>query len=95
MKTLDIATATGSLARFTKALHHEAVLVTERGKPLAALVPIENADLETATLSTHPQFLALIERARRGHKRKGGITTKEMRRRLGLMPAPRKSHRDP
>ena len=30
----------------------------------AALVSVENANLETITLSTHPQFIALIERSR-------------------------------
>ncbi len=34
------------------------------GKHVAEVVPIQNADLETLTLSTHPQFLALIERSR-------------------------------
>jgi len=54
------------------------------GKPVAAVVPIENADLETVTLSTHPQFLALIERSRSRQKAEGGISSAEMRRRLGV-----------
>lgn len=49
---------------------------------VAALVPIENTDLETATLSTHPRFLALIERSRSRQKAEGGISSAEMRRRL-------------
>ena len=48
---------------------------------------IQNADLETVTLSTHPQFLALIERARARQKSKGGVSSAEMRRRLGLKRA--------
>ncbi len=38
------------------------VVLTVRGKPVASPVPIENADLETVSLGTHPQLLALIER---------------------------------
>lgn len=58
--------------------------MTEDGKPLAALVSIENADWETIRLSTHPQFIALIERSRARQKAEGGIPSAEMRRRLGL-----------
>lgn len=49
--------------------------------------PIENADVETVTLSTHPQFLSLIERSRARQNAEGGISSDEMRRRLGLEPS--------
>jgi hypothetical protein len=55
-----------------------------RGKPIAALVSVENADLETITPSTHPQFITLVERSRARQKAEGGISSKEMRRRLGV-----------
>jgi hypothetical protein len=35
-------------------------------------VPIANADVETVTLSTHPRFLALIERSRVRQNTEGG-----------------------
>ncbi len=53
-------------------------------KPVAALVPVGNADLETVTLSTSPSFLAVIERSRARQNAEGGISSEEMRRRLGL-----------
>ena len=83
MKTVEIAQATGTLAKYARDVAQEPVIVTEAGKPVAALVPIENADLETVTLSTHPQFLALIQRSRVRQQAEGGISTEEMRRRLG------------
>jgi hypothetical protein len=52
------------------------------GQPMAALVPIENADLETASLSTNRQFLNLIERARTRAKTEGAISSEEIRRRF-------------
>ena len=82
MKTLEMAQATAPLSEYAQGVSKEPVVLTIGGKPVAALVAIENADLETVTLSTHPQFMALIERAR--HKAKGGISSAEMRRRLGL-----------
>ncbi len=84
MKTLEMDKATAPLAEYARDINKEPVVLTVKGKPVAALVPIENADLETVTLSTHPQFLALIERSRSRQKSEGGISSKEMRHRLGL-----------
>jgi antitoxin (DNA-binding transcriptional repressor) of toxin-antitoxin stability system len=83
MKTLEVAQATAPLAEYAGDVKNEPLILTINGKPVAALVPIENADLETVTLSTHPQFLALIERSRGRQKTAGGISSAEMRRRLG------------
>ncbi len=84
MKMLELAKATAPLAEYASNVSKEPVILTVGGKPVAALVAIENADLETVTLSIHPQFLALIERSRARQKAEGGISSKEMRRRLGL-----------
>ena len=84
MKVLEKVDATASLAEYTADLDQEPVIITNRGKPIAALVPIDNMDLETVSLSTDPQFLGLIERSRSRHRAEGGISSDEMRRRLGL-----------
>lgn len=84
MKTLDMATATASLAEYARDVSKEPVILTVNGKPVAALVSIENADWETVALSTQPQFIALIERSRARHKTEGGFSSAEMRHRLGL-----------
>jgi prevent-host-death family protein len=84
MKTIEISEATAPLAEFAGQARTEPVLVTSGGKPVAALISLEGVDLETATLSTSPQFLALIERSRAAQKEKGDIPAAEMRRRLGL-----------
>ncbi|MDQ3960119.1 MAG: hypothetical protein M3255_07530 [Pseudomonadota bacterium] len=84
MKTIELVQATAPLAEYAQEMSKEFIIITVGGKPVAALVPIENADLETVTLSTHPQFLALIERSRARQKAEGEISSAEMRRRLGL-----------
>ncbi len=84
MKKVEMAKATASLAEYARQVRKEPIIVTVKGKPTAALVSIENADLETITLSTNPQFIALIERSRARQKAEGGISSAEMRRRLGL-----------
>lgn len=89
MKTVEKERATGSLADYTEEAAREPVVVTRDGKPIAALVAIENADLETVSLSTNAKFLELIERSRARQSAEGGISSEEMRRRLGLPRSPR------
>ena len=89
MKTLDLALATAPLADYVRRIAGMPMIVTTRGKPLAALVPIVEGDLEAVTVGTHPRFLAIIERSRARYKAEGGVSPTEMRRRLGLKKARR------
>lgn len=82
MRTVEMAKAKLPLADYTKNVRKEPVIVTVKGKPVAALVSIKNADSETVALSSNPQFLALIKRSREKQKAKGGISAQEMRHRL-------------
>ena len=84
MKTLELDKATASLAQYARRLRKEPVILTAHGKPIAALITMRNVDWETASLSTNPRFLAIIERSRARHKAEGGLSSDEMRRRLGL-----------
>ena len=75
------------MAEYAAEVDKEPVIVTSKGKPIAALVSIENADLETVSLSTNPKFLELIERSRARQRAEGDISSEEMRRRLGVKKA--------
>jgi len=86
MRTVE-ATKAKSLAEYTEKVKKEPLVVTLEGKPVAVLVGITNADMETVSLSNNPRFLALIERSRARRKSRGGISTEEMRRRLETCPA--------
>ena len=79
---LLIQSLLGNLTAYSSAVDREPVVVTVNGKLVAALVAIENADLETVSLSTNPEFLELIERSRARQKAEGGISSEEMRHRL-------------
>lgn len=61
MKVIDLTEATETLATYAADVAQGPVIITVGGKPVTALVAIENADLETVSLSTNPAFLALIE----------------------------------
>jgi len=79
MKVIEKADATATLAEYTAEIASGAVIVTNEGRPVAALVPIENADLETVSLSTNPKFLELIERSRAQVRVDGGVSGENMR----------------
>lgn len=79
-----MAQAMAPLAEYARNVNREPVILTVDGKPVAALVSIENTDWETLTLSTHPQFIGLIERTRARQRAEGGLSSDEMRQRLGL-----------
>jgi len=82
MKTIEVAKATLPLSDYTKKVKREPVIVTKKGKPVAALVCITNVDIETVSLGSNPKFIAIIERSRVRQKAEGGISTEEMRLRL-------------
>lgn len=82
MKTIDVTKANMPLSDYAKKIKKEPVIITKEGKPLAALVNIQNADIETVSLSNNPKFIALIERSRSRQKSEGGLSSEEMRNRL-------------
>jgi PHD/YefM family antitoxin component YafN of YafNO toxin-antitoxin module len=83
MKVIEKGLATGTLGAYTDEVGNGPVVVTDQGKPVAVLMSIENADLETVALSTNRQFIELIERSRARVRTGGRISSEEMRRRLG------------
>ena len=89
MRVIEKAEATAPLAEYMTGVKKEPVIVTRKGKPIAALVPLENADLETVSLSTSRKFLKLIERSCTRQRTEGGISSDEMRRRLRVKKAGR------
>jgi PHD/YefM family antitoxin component YafN of YafNO toxin-antitoxin module len=72
------------LADYACRLAEKPLVVTRDGTPVAVLIPIEGADMETVSLSLDPAFNAILERSRASTRRQGGIPAEEMWRRLGL-----------
>ena len=84
MKTVDIAEATGSLSDYARQIRRGPVVVTRRGKPVAVVVAVGGLDLETLSLSTNSDFIALIEKSRASYRATGGVSLDQVRRRFGL-----------
>ena len=81
---IEFKKASEPLSKYAQKARKDPVIVVKKGKPFAAVVPIQNADHETVSLSTNRKFLAIIERSRSRTKKDGAISSKELRRRLGL-----------
>jgi prevent-host-death family protein len=82
MKFIDTSDANAMLAEYAAGIGSGPVIVTSEGRPVAALVPIENTDFETASLGTNQEFLELIARSRSSLQTEGGVSSDEMRRRF-------------
>lgn len=79
MKTITLSKASRPLAEYARALGKDIVVLTDRNKPVAAVVPLQDVDRESLALSTHPEFLGLIARARRECAAGKTLTLAEMR----------------
>ena len=81
MKTLEITEA--SLAEYGPKA--ETWVLTRRGKPVAAVVPIRpGMDAETFTLSHNADFIEIINRSWKSYKEKGGTSLEAIRRKYGI-----------
>jgi PHD/YefM family antitoxin component YafN of YafNO toxin-antitoxin module len=84
--TQELNEATAPLADYARNIDQQGpIVLIVNGKPVAVLLAIEDADLESVSLSDNPRFLALIEHSRKRQNAEGGISSDEMRRRLGLL----------
>lgn len=92
MRTVEIDEA--SLAEYGRKQRRETWVLTRSGRPLAAVVPVRDGmDAETFALSHSPAFIEIINRSWASYQRKGGCSSEEARRRLGLGKPVRKRPR--
>ena len=79
MKTIKLSAASRTLAEYAAELSDEIVLLTERNKPVAAIVPLKGIDRESIVLSAHPGFLSIIKRSRGQFRRGQTMSLAEMK----------------
>ena len=83
MKTCALPAGQKQLRDAIRHGEQETVVLTRRGKPVAAVVPIKGIDAETLKLSTSPKFLAILRRSFRQLDEGKTISLAEMKRRAG------------
>ena len=81
MRKVEVTKATQPLLEHAK---KDTVVLTRRGKPVAALVPVDSEQREDWVVSTHPDFIEIIKRSEARYKSEGGISMDEIRRKYGL-----------
>ena len=83
MKTIELSEVS-ALAPHVQPGSHEPVILTENGHTIAAILPADEQDVESLLLSINPQFEAILERSQRRLESQGGLSSAEVRSRLGL-----------
>ena len=78
MKTIEISTAKRPLSDYAKEIDEDIIVLTSDDKPVAAIVSLKNVDPESLSLSTNPEFLEIIERAREEFKSGKKLSLEEM-----------------
>jgi prevent-host-death family protein len=66
MKIMTVFEAKNHFSRALRAAARDVVIVTRRGKPVAAIQKVTEEDLEDYLLERSEKFWAMIERARKG-----------------------------
>ncbi len=82
MKTVEMPASNRQLRKMVDEAQGEAILLLADGKPVAALVGVEDLDLETLSLGTNPKFLRILRRSFSELKRGRKLSLAEMRRRV-------------
>ena len=71
----------------------ETLVFTKKKRPVAALVSLRKVDRESLALSTNPQFLRIIQSARKEIREGKTISLEALRKKFGLAAPNRKMQR--
>lgn len=88
MKRIDLDETRLTVAELAKLAKNGPVILTQHGKPLAAIKHLPGSDWESISLANDPRFVGLIEEARRSYRETGGVPLAEVRQELGLTAKP-------
>jgi prevent-host-death family protein len=88
LRNVEKAEAGAALADYVEAARGGPVVITVRGRPVAFLARVTKIDLEDLSMSTDPDFIALLRRSRARYRAGGGIPLEEIEREFGVRPGP-------
>lgn len=95
MKTIKLSQASRPLAEYAADFRDEIVVLTERNRAVAAIVPLKKTDRESVALSGHPEFLKIIERSRADFRRGRVISLEAMKNELEVRQSPNRRLQPP
>jgi prevent-host-death family protein len=79
MKAVEIADAKLPISDYAKAAKRGPVILTRRGRPVAAVVALDDQDWEDLKVSTSPEFAAIIARSEARYQAEGGVSLASLR----------------
>jgi hypothetical protein len=82
MKTIELSTASKPLSAYAEEFDDETVVLTMNGKAIAVVTAIKDIDPESLSLSTNPEFLAIMQNAREEFKAGKKLSLEEMKREI-------------
>ena len=84
MKAMKLPKAIQSLLDVAEAAEEETLVFTRKKRPVAALVSLRRVDRESLALSTNPQFLKIIETARKEVRAGKTISLEALQKKYGV-----------
>ena len=88
VKTIKLSQASRPLADYAAELGDEIMVLTDRDRPVAAIVPLRRADQESLALSNHPEFLGIIAQSRADVRAGRTVSLTSMKRRFQPLQSP-------
>lgn len=89
MKAMNLPKEIESFLDVAEAAEEETLVFTKKKRPVAALVSLKKADRESLALSTNPQFLKIIETARKEIRAGKTVSLEALEKKYGVV-APNK-----
>ena len=85
MRAIELNQAKRRLSTYAKMAFEAPVLLTAAGKPYVIMTRAAEADLEDLAVGSSPAFQAVMERSEARYRAEGGLSTEEVRARLGTL----------
>jgi hypothetical protein len=85
MKSIELSEVAALVPLVTSSAS-EPVFLTQDGLTVAAIVPTNERDAESLLLSINPKFQEILERSERRLQSEGGVSSADVRKKLGLPP---------
>jgi PHD/YefM family antitoxin component YafN of YafNO toxin-antitoxin module len=93
MKAMKLPKEIESFLDVAEAAEEETLVFTKKKRPVAALVSLKKVDRESLALSTNPQFLRIIETARKEIRAGKTISLEVLERKYGVLAPNKKMQR--
>ncbi len=93
MKAMKLPKELQPLLGVAESAKEETLVFTEKKRPVAALVSLRKVDRESLALSTNPEFLKIIETARKEVRAGKTISLEALRRKFKLTASNKRTER--